>query len=58
MDLDGLDISPEAVEKALEVDLEEWKAELPLIEEWLNKVGDKVPAVLWTELDTLRARLG
>jgi phosphoenolpyruvate carboxykinase (GTP) len=58
MDLDGLDISPEAVEKALEVDVEEWKAELPLIEEWLNKVGDKVPAVLWTELDTLRARLG
>ena len=58
MDLDGLGLSTEAVEKALEVDVEEWKAELPLIEEWLDRVGDKVPAVLWAELDGLRARLG
>jgi phosphoenolpyruvate carboxykinase (GTP) len=58
MDLDGLDLPTEAVEKALEVDVEEWKAELPLIEEWLDRVGDKVPAVLWAELDALRARLG
>jgi phosphoenolpyruvate carboxykinase (GTP) len=58
MDLDGLDLPTEAVEKALEVDVEEWKAELPLIEEWLDRVGDKVPAVLWAELDALRTRLG
>ena len=57
LDLDGLDISPEAIEKALKVDVEEWRAELPLIEEWLEKVGDKVPAAMWTELDKLRARL-
>ena len=42
----------------LAVDAEEWKAELPLITEWFEKFGDKLPAVLWTELDALKARLG
>ncbi len=57
LDVDGLDLSPKAVAAALEVDPEEWKAELPLIQEWFEKFGDDLPAVLWTELDGLRARL-
>jgi phosphoenolpyruvate carboxykinase (GTP) len=40
------------------VDPEEWKAELPQITEWFEKFGESLPAVLWTELDGLRARLG
>jgi phosphoenolpyruvate carboxykinase (GTP) len=58
LDVDGLDMSPEQVEAALRVDPEEWKAELPQIQEWFEKFGDQLPAVLWTELDGLRARLG
>jgi phosphoenolpyruvate carboxykinase (GTP) len=58
LDVDGLDMSREALEKALEVDIEEWQAEIPQITEWFEKFGDTLPAVLWTELDGLKARLG
>jgi phosphoenolpyruvate carboxykinase (GTP) len=58
LDLTGLDIDREALERLLSVDAEEWKAELPGITEWFDKFGDKLPAVLWTELDGLKSRLG
>ena len=58
LDVDGLDMTPEQVEAALRVDPEEWRAELPQIQEWFEKFGDQLPAVLWTELDGLKARLG
>ena len=58
LDTDGLDLTEEALAAALAVDPEEWKAELPQIQEWFEKFGDQLPAVLWTELDGLRARLG
>ncbi len=58
LDVDGLDLSEAALERALEVDVEEWKAEIPQIQEWFEKFGDDLPAVLWTELDGLKARLG
>ena len=57
-DTDGLDLAPEALEAALHVDVDEWKAEIPQIQEWFEKFGDDLPAVLWTELDGLRSRLG
>ena len=43
---------------ALAVHPEEWKAEIPQIQEWFEKFGDQLPTVLWTELDGLKARLG
>ncbi|MCW2770887.1 MAG: phosphoenolpyruvate carboxykinase, partial [Aeromicrobium sp.] len=58
IDTDGLDVTPEQLEKALAVDVEEWKAEIPQINEWFEKFGDTLPTVLWTELDGLKARLG
>ncbi len=58
LDVEGLDVTPEQLARALAVDVEEWKAELPLIQEWFDKIGDKVPTTLLTELDGLRARLG
>jgi phosphoenolpyruvate carboxykinase (GTP) len=57
IDTDGLDISTEQLEAALRVDVEEWKAEIPQINEWFEKFGDTLPATLWTELDGLKARL-
>ncbi|RKT79185.1 phosphoenolpyruvate carboxykinase (GTP) [Terracoccus luteus] len=57
LDVDGLDITPEAVEKALAVDADEWRAELPLIDEWFDLFGDRLPAALRDELDTLKGRL-
>jgi phosphoenolpyruvate carboxykinase (GTP) len=58
LDTDGLDLPEERLAAALDVDVEEWRAELPQIQEWFEKFGDDLPAVLWTELDGLRARLG
>lgn len=58
LDIEGLDMTPEAIEAALAVDPEEWKAEIPQIQEWFEKFGDDLPAVLWTELDGLKERLG
>ena len=58
LDIEGLDMTPEALAAALAVDNEEWKAELPQIQEWFEKFGDQLPTVLWTELDGLRERLG
>jgi phosphoenolpyruvate carboxykinase (GTP) len=58
LDATGLDISREDLEAVLRVDPEEWKAEIPLITEWFEKFGDKLPAVLWAELDVLKHSLG
>ena len=58
LDTDGLDMTDAALTEALAVDPEEWKAEIPQIQEWFEKFGDDLPAVLWTELDGLKARLG
>jgi len=58
LDLDGLDVTRDDIEAALRVDVEEWKAEIPQITEWFDKFGEKLPGVLWAELDALKARLG
>jgi phosphoenolpyruvate carboxykinase (GTP) len=58
LDTEGLDLTDQDLAKALAVDVEEWKAEIPQITEWFEKFGDSLPAVLWTELDSLKARLG
>lgn len=58
LDTEGLDMSRQDLETCLTVDPEEWKAEVPQIQEWFEKFGDQLPAMLWTELDGLKARLG
>ncbi len=57
LDTDGLDLSDEQVATALRVDPEEWRAELPLIEEWFARIGDRLPTQLADELDALKARV-
>jgi phosphoenolpyruvate carboxykinase (GTP) len=39
------------------VDADEWRAELPLIDQWFAKIGDALPTTLHDELDALKARL-
>ncbi|MFZ5871714.1 MAG: phosphoenolpyruvate carboxykinase (GTP), partial [Actinomycetota bacterium] len=48
LDTEGLDMSREDLETCLTVDPEEWKAEIPQIQEWFEKFGDQLPAMLWT----------
>jgi phosphoenolpyruvate carboxykinase (GTP) len=58
LDVEGLDLTPEQVAAALAVDAEEWRAEVPQVTEWFEKFGDKLPGVLWSELDVLKTKLG
>jgi len=58
LDTSGLDLTDEDLAEVLKVDAEEWKAEVPQVQEWFDKFGEKLPSVLWAELDTLKARLG
>ena len=58
LDVNGLDLTRDQIESCLRVDEEEWKAEVPHITEWFEKFGDKLPTLLWAELDGLKSRLG
>ena len=57
LDLDGLDVNPADVEKALVVNASEWREELPLIEEWFEFVGEKLPTGVKDEFEALKQRL-
>lgn len=57
LDVEGLDVSEEDIQTALNVDIDEWKQEIPLIEEWFAKIGEKLPSQLVSQLEKLRAHL-
>lgn len=57
LDVDGLDVSEADLHSALAVDPREWKQEIPLIEEWFAKIGEKLPSELVSQLEELKARL-
>jgi phosphoenolpyruvate carboxykinase (GTP) len=57
IDTDGLDATPETIEKATHVNAADWQQELPLIKEWFDKFGEQLPSELWAEYDGLKARL-
>ncbi|OXM74629.1 MULTISPECIES: phosphoenolpyruvate carboxykinase (GTP) [Amycolatopsis] len=58
LDLDGIAEPLEDVQESLAVKPEEWRQEIPLIEEWFAKIGDRVPSSLHDELAALKQRLG
>jgi len=57
MDLGGLDVTESDVAEALRVDTAEWRAELPLIEEWFDFLGEKLPTSISDEFESLKLRL-
>jgi phosphoenolpyruvate carboxykinase (GTP) len=57
IDVEGLAVSAEAMVDALHVDKGEWQAELPLIDEWFTKIGEKLPKEMGVELERLRSNL-
>ncbi|MEA3077328.1 MAG: phosphoenolpyruvate carboxykinase [Actinomycetota bacterium] len=54
---EGLDLSDSAWERLLKVDVEEWRAEVPSIEEHYAGLGERVPQALRDELTALEKRL-
>ena len=57
LDLDGLEISADALDALLTVDDEQVRAQLPQIEGHLAQFGEDLPAELTAQLDALRERL-
>ncbi|HKS46298.1 MAG TPA: phosphoenolpyruvate carboxykinase (GTP) [Amycolatopsis sp.] len=57
LDTEGLSEPAQDIQAALDVKPEEWRQEIPLIEEWFAKIGDKVPSTLRDELELLKSRL-
>jgi phosphoenolpyruvate carboxykinase (GTP) len=57
LDLDGLDVDADDVDAALAVNAEEWREELPQIEEWFEFVGEKLPTGIKDEFDAFKHRL-
>ena len=57
LDISGLDVSVDDVAEALAVNVDEWKQEIPLIEEWFDFVGEKLPTGIKDEFEALKQRL-
>ena len=52
-----IDVDAADVNEALAVNAAEWREELPLIEEWFEFVGEKLPTGIKDEFDALKHRL-
>ncbi|TFV95001.1 phosphoenolpyruvate carboxykinase (GTP) [Orlajensenia leifsoniae] len=57
LDVDGLDLSAEAVDALFDVDAASWLAECDLTEEYFDLFGSRVPAALRAELASIRYHL-
>jgi phosphoenolpyruvate carboxykinase (GTP) len=57
LDLSGLATPTEDVCACLAVDMDEWQVEIPLIEQWFDKIGDTLPSTMRDELGALKVRL-
>ena len=58
IDIDGLDVTAEEVDKALAVNEDEWREEIPGIAEWLHFLGNRVPEEVYGQFGALKGRLG
>jgi phosphoenolpyruvate carboxykinase (GTP) len=57
IDTDGLDLPPRAMAELLKVDPEEWRAQVPQIEQHFAQFGDDLPDELREQLERLENRL-
>ncbi|HIW45986.1 MAG TPA: phosphoenolpyruvate carboxykinase (GTP) [Candidatus Yaniella excrementigallinarum] len=58
LDLAGLDISHDDLINSIKFEADEWHDEIPMIEDWFAKFGDKLPPAMSDELQSLKDRLG
>jgi phosphoenolpyruvate carboxykinase (GTP) len=57
LNLEGIEVSDAAMDELLAVDVDIWKQEAALIPEHFETFGDKLPAILWSQYESLVARL-
>ncbi len=58
IDTSGLNVDNHAMEKLLEVNSESWSREVPLIEEHLSSIGERLPVEMTSQLNDLKSRIG
>ena len=58
LDVGGLKISEAEIAELLRIDVDGWKGEVPEIEAYLNKAGDRLPARMKAQLAALKKRVG
>lgn len=58
INLEGLDIPESQFQKVMNIDKDEWKAELESIEKHYSRFGDKLPEELVEELGRVKERFG
>jgi len=57
IDVDDLNVASTDMAAALNVDADEWLAELPLIDNWFATIGPKLPSEMKVELEKLRTNV-
>ncbi len=57
LDLEGLEVSADALATLTTVDVEGWLSEIPKIRDFYAGFGDRMPQTLYDELDALEKRL-
>jgi len=57
INFEGLNLSETDIATLLKVDIDGWRSELPLIEDYYRTFGDRVPQALYDELTQLKLRL-
>ncbi len=58
LDVGGLKIGEAEIAELLRIDVDGWKGEVPEIEAYLNKAGDRLPARMKAQLAALKKRVG
>jgi len=58
LDVTGVDVSSADMAELLDVDFDEWRAEVPSIRQHFAQFGERLPAALHAQLDELESRLG
>jgi len=58
LDVTGLGLTEQQIAGAIAYRPEEWRAEVRLIADWFDRIGDRLPAELRAELDRLTAAVG
>ncbi|HEY5303618.1 MAG TPA: phosphoenolpyruvate carboxykinase (GTP) [Acidimicrobiales bacterium] len=58
LDVTGVNVTPADMTELLNVNVDEWRAEVPGIREYYAKFGDRLPAALHAQVNELVQRLG
>lgn len=57
LDLSGLDVPAEDMAELMRVDVDAWREEIPMVDEFLAASGDKLPARMSEQLSKFKTRL-